>query len=292
MIAFALGTWIYRLVLLLLLALPLHSRVQAPAMLTLASRQLVHAPVAGVLQSAPPPLGQGIAAGAELFLLQAPDIQFQLDNARLQELPLRWQHERQSLSESLRAQAGVLAKQHEQALSNLGGWQREQVRATVTAPLAGVVLELNDQIHRDGWIAKDEWLALAGQPGKVRVEAYVAEVDLQRLAPGAAARFVPESSEWPSIQCRVSDIDRVNLDRLDHPALAKVHGGTLPTGGNARDGLIPTGSNFRVRLEPCDTGDSPAFELRGVAHIEGERISPLVRMIRFAYGVLIREGGF
>lgn len=274
------------------LALPLQTTLQAPAMLTLAARQAIHAPVAGVLQAPLPQVGQALRQGEALFRLRSPDIDFQLAHARLREAPLRWQQERQALDESLRRQGGVIGKRQQEAAGSIQAWSREQDRLAINAPLNGVVLEVNDQLNVGGWVAADEWLAFVGQPRGVRVEAYVEEADLERLRPDAPARFVPETPEWPLFQCRLAGIDRSNAAVLEHPALAVPHGGTLAVKGRGREGLIPATSHFRVRFDRCDPAVAPPRELRGTLHIEAERASLLARWLRAAQAVLLREAGF
>jgi putative peptide zinc metalloprotease protein len=272
-------------------ALPWQTTVQAPAMLTLAARQAVYAPAAGVLRSPPPTPGQAVKTGDSLIQLDSPDVNFQLAHARLREQPLRWQVERQSLDESLRREGGVLGKRQAEASGSISAWSREQDRYRIKAPLDGVVLEVNDSLHEGGWVAADEWLAFLGRPGASRVEAYVDEADLARVQRDAPARFVPASGDWPIHRCQVVDIDRANVDVLEHPALAVAHGGPLATKGSDRSGLVPASSVFRVRLDRCQPAP-PAQELRGTVHIEAERASPLSRWWRAAQAVLVREMGF
>ncbi len=271
-------------------ALPMQTTVQAPAMLTLTERQVIHAPVAGVLQTLPA-VGQQVRQGEALFRLRSPDIDFQLSHARLREQPLRWQQEHQALDETLRSEGGVIGKRRQEATGSIQAWSRERDRMAINAPLDGRVLEVNDALNPGGWVAADEWLALVGEPRGARIEAYVDEADLQRLRPGAAARFVPESPEWPVFQCRVAAIDRTNVALLEHPALAIPHGGTLAV-KTGREGLVPATSLFRVRLDRCDPAAAPPHELRGTLRIEAQHASLLSRWWRAAQAVWLREAGF
>lgn len=274
-----------------LLAAPWQITARAPAMLTLEQRQAVHAPVAGRLLTPPPTPGQQVKAGEILWRLHSPEVEFQLGHARLREQPLRWRQEHQSLHEDLRKEGGVTARRAEAAAESISAWSREKDRYAIPAPLQGVVLEVNPEVSREGWVAADEWLALVGRPGAARVEAYVAEADLERVQPGAAARFTPESPEWPAFTCRVAEIDRANVDLLEHPALALAHGGPLATKGDDRTGLIPAQSHYRARLDHCQPAP-PALELRGTAHIDAERASLGAVWWRAIRGVWARESGF
>lgn len=275
-----------------LLALPLQTSVSAPAMLTLAQRQILYTPAAGVLGSELPQPNQTVVKGDTLFRIVSPDLEHQLQNARLQAEPLRWQHERQSLSEDLRNQANVLASQHEEAAHAISAWRREADRLDIQSPMDGVLLEVNDAIQPGGWVARNEWLGLVGLPNSLQVDAYVEEVDLQRLSLDAQATFIPENPDWPAIDCRVGRIDRTNVDVLDQEALSKTHGGSIATDYKPHTGLVPISSHFRVRLKQCQVPGRVPFELRGIARIDAERISPLSRMMRYARGVLIREMSF
>lgn len=274
--------------LVLLLALPLQTTVQAPAMLTLAERQELRAPVAGLLEALPA-VGQRTEPGQPLFRLRSPDIDFQLAHARLREQPLRWQQDHQSLDENLRKEGGVIGKRHAEATGSINAWGLERGRLTINAPLAGVVLEVNDELSVGGWVEADERLGFVGQPHGTRVEAYLEESDRERLQPGATARFLPEAPEWPTITCKVADIDLNNVDVLDHRALATPHGGTLAVKGNT---LVPATSLYRVRLDGCDLPQATTRELRGSVHIESQRASLMARWWNTAQAVFWRESGF
>lgn len=271
--------------------LPVAEKVRAPAMFSIASRQEVFAPAGGILVEEWVRPGQHVKRGDPLARLQSPDLEHQLQQAQRGQEPLRWQVERQGLDERLREQGATLPSRLSKAGESVHGLSREKNRLMLNAPIDGILLERNDQISKDGWVAAKEWLYFIGAREPGRVEAYIGDDALERVQLGMKARFVPESLNWPPVACTVQEIDRVNVGSLDKPALASTYGGPIAVKADNRAGLIPVAATFRIRLGDCPNLDAPV-ELRGTVLIETAWVNPLQLFGRRALAVLNRELGF
>jgi len=126
---------------------------------------------------------------------------------------------------------------------------------------------------------------------------YVAESDLMRVKPGAAARFHPDDPLRPRLEAAVNAVNRMSAPTLDVPALASVYGGPVavegPAGATGTPTLAPVEAVYRVTLAPAlPSGSGPAHVVRGVAQVDAEARSVLDRFWQTALSVLIRETGF
>jgi putative peptide zinc metalloprotease protein len=124
-----------------------------------------------------------------------------------------------------------------------------------------------------------------------RVDAYVGERELDRIKAGAHARFIPDAAEFGSFDCKVAEVDRLNLPVIEEPFLASTFGGPIPARQDAQGAQLPEEPVFRIRMDGCLPAGVPIFKLKGVAHIEAERRSSLLDALRNAQAVMVREMG-
>ncbi len=125
-----------------------------------------------------------------------------------------------------------------------------------------------------------------------RVDGYVKERELERIKVGAAARFIPDALEFGVYECTVAEIDRVNIPTIDEPFLASTYGGPIAARNDANGVATPDSPVFRVRMDSCFPGETPMMKLRGVAHINAEKRSKFIEIIKNYYALAIREIGF
>lgn len=271
---------------------PVAETMRVPAMMTISQRQMVYAPAAGILVNEWVQQGQAVKKGDPLAKLESPDLDHQLKQAQLGQEPLRMQVERQGLDERLREQGGGLPSRYAKATTSVKGYTNEKNRLTLTAPIDGIILDRNEQIRAGEWVSAKEGMYFIGSKQRVQVDAYVGDESLDRVQVGMNARFVPESLNWAPVDCKVQEIDRVNVGALDKPALAASYGGAIAVKNDSREGLIPVAATFRVRLGDCTSTENISVELRGTALIETEWSNPLRLMGRRIMAVLNREMGF
>ena len=162
----------------------------------------------------------------------------------------------------------------------------------VRAPFDGEILARSLDMAPGAWVTTRDLLFAVADRRQTRVDAYVAEADLERLHQGESARFVPDAPEFGRHDCVIGDIERVNVAELQEPALASAYGGPLPVHVSAKGAAIPANSGYRVRLTGCQPAIAPSLRLRGTAQLEADGRSPLLSWLRQILRVLIRESGF
>jgi putative peptide zinc metalloprotease protein len=278
--------------LLLVLLVPWQGTVRAPAVLGQARSQVVYTPRPAQLVQLMVRDGQQVEAGATLVQLSSPDLDYQLASARQQVTQLQRQVDQQPFDDDLRALGPALGKRLETAQQTVAGLLAEQARLSLRAPFAGRVVDIEPGLDAGEWLkAGEPLLGVAGGEG-ARGDAFVDAAALARLAPGQNAEFVARLPEQATVDCRVGDIDRVNIAAIDEPYVASVYGGGVPSLRRPDGTLVPLDSTFRVRLDDCRTNHPLRHELPGKAVIRGETRSLLGRFARWLGAIIRRDVGF
>lgn len=292
--------------LLLGLAWPWQSRVEAPALARAAQQAVLVAPVGAQLRHTAVKAGQVVKAGDTLFELSAPELDHELLALSMRLATLAWQRDFHGVRQDTAAALPVVQDEMQALARRRSELLRQQAQLRLVAPFDGRVADLAEPLGPGEWLPAGEWLGtLTGGQG-VLVEAYVAEADLQRVQAGDAARFLPEDLSRPSLVLRVVSVAATASRHLGGaPELASTLGGPVaavraPRGQAAVDATAhgqewqPEQALYRVTLapapEPPVEGPWPQV-LRGHVLIDGQAQSPLLAAARRALSLLVRESG-
>ncbi|PWC45929.1 peptidase [Azospirillum sp. TSO22-1] len=289
-----------------LTVLPVTGTVPVPAVWRAARFTTVYAPFPARLEETLVKPGQRVGEGDPLFRLAAPDLEGKL---RQTELRIDWMQEQIARLSSSREQLDRLRAMEEDlagALAERQGLLDSRNRLEIRAPLSGVVTDMEDALLPGRWLGPKLGLATIVAPGPGELIGYVAEADLDRLRPGAVARFHPDDPLHARLDARVRAVNPVSVAVLDVPALASINGGPVAvegqnggTGGGAgnpassagRAALSPVEAVYRIVLD-VEAANGPAHVTRGIARVEGDARSIAERFWRSAAAVFIRETGF
>lgn len=274
-----------------LLAFPWRGTIEAPALLGAERHATVFATLSGRLEKIHVQVGETVPEGARLFQLGSPDLDHRLAQIQRRIAALEWQVATFSQDRDHVARSQILARELQAARAEQQTLRMERTKLDLAVPFAGRVVALADPLAAGEWVRAGEALAEVADLSSARVEAYIEEADLRRIAVGAAAVFVPENPALPRGRLRLVAIDDLATRLLPDPELASVYGGPLPVRALQSGGLVPEIPVYRVRLEPLSPVD-PHPMLRGRVLIEGERESLAARAWRQLLGVLVRESGF
>lgn len=264
--------------------------VPAPAVLRAEQQSVLYAPLSARLAAIHARRGDAVNAGDVMFELESPDLAYGHAQARRKVDTLTWRAEVRSLRRETDEPIAAVWEELAQARAELASHEAELARLEVTAPFAGVLIEVAEPLGLGEWLPEGEPLGVLVDPGSALIEAYVEELDMARIAPGAAARFYPDDAARAPITATVAEIDRVSARQLQESALASVYGGAVAVRKDAHGQLMPEKPVYRVRLRPHDV-TAPAQSIRGAVRIDGERQSLIAQVWRTAVGVVVRESG-
>lgn len=276
--------------LIALAAIPWRGSVPAPAVLRAEQQAVLYTPRAGMLAAIHVRPGERLEAGAPVFRMEAPDLDHAHAQSGREVATLTWRADVRGVRRDPAQRPFAVWEELARARAQLAGHAAERERLVMTAPFAGVLVDMADPLTPGEWLAADEPIGLLIDPDTSLIEAYVTEFDFARIAPGASARFHPEDPARPSIAATVTEVDQVSATILREPSLASVHGGPIAVRENAERQLVPEVPVYRVRLRPAES-TAPAQLTRGTVRIEGTRESFLMQVWRNAVGLLIRESG-
>jgi putative peptide zinc metalloprotease protein len=276
----------------LLLAVPWRSSIEAPALLRSATLEAVFAPAdGGKVSEVRVKDGDLVAKGAPLVSLASPDLAYNLAQARSDVTLIEWQLGIQSVAPTLLAKSLVAAHEYEAALATYRGLAAQVAKLEVKAPIAGKIVDLSEELRPGTWVAANERLLAIIQPDRAQIEAYVSEADLARIGIGTSAQFHPEAGWGEPSGAHVVRIERANARVLAEPYLASRFGGGVPVREMKGGDLVPESAVYRVMLEPDGMHEAPARVLRGQVVLSGAPESLAARAWRRVVAVAIRESG-
>jgi len=278
--------------------LPVTGTVPVPVVWRAERFTIVYAPFPARLEETLVKPGQRVEEGDPLFRLSSPDLEGKL---RQTDLRIEWMQGQIARLSSSREQLDHLRAMEQDlagALAERQGLLDSRSRLEIRAPLSGMVTDMEDAMLPGRWLGPRLGLATIVAPGPGELVGYVTEADLERLHPGAVARFHPDDPLQARLDARVREVNPISVAVLDVPALASIHGGPVAVEGQNAAGhtaLNPVDAVYRIVLdvETADgSGSGPAHVMRGVARIEGDNRSVAERVWRSAAAVFIRESGF
>lgn len=271
---------------------PWQGTLSAPAVLSAAREQQISAPFSSLIAVETTGDMKRVRLGETLLQLYSPDMDQQIRQVGTATTVSRWQVDQQSFDEKLLSQGNVLQRRFEAGATELSGLTDVRDQLTLRAPFDGVIVARNDELASGAWLSRKEPLYLVADTSRNRVDAYLNEREMARIKVGAAARFFPDALEFGVFNCQVAEIDRVNIPVMDEPFLASPYGGPIASRNDSQGVVIPDAPVFRIRMDGCSPAGVPLIKLRGIAHIEAEKRSSLIEMLRNAHAVFIREIGF
>ncbi len=281
---------------LILLLVPIQSRVEAYGVLRAAGQHTLHAPFGARITQMP--TRRTFQPGDVVFVLDsealgiAQDRSRQLAQAREVQLQgLIGLPDGEQQRQSIESQKAV----HE-AEARLN--RDERSRLVLRAPLEGTLVDVDPQLAEGVWVGPRQSLGMLVAPGRWVVDALVPEADLERVAPGQTVRLrtLSRSTQW--FDGRVAAVDVARTTVLPDAMLEARFGGPLATvpgprlpGQTQLSDHFARDALFRVRIE-VDGVPAELMTSTVRVQIDGASHSLLTRIGRSVAAVLIRESGF
>ena len=243
--AHTLATLALLLLLLTLLFVPWRGRVDAPALLR-AERQVVLLSAEAGRLAAKVSQDAHVGDGQTMFRLESAEIDRAIQVARAQLEAAQAELTAGTFSpDRRRAQQATYARASEAAAALARAEARSQ-SLIVKAPFAGEVRDIPPDLRVGDDIRRLERLGVLVASGTSLVEAYVSEADLDRVLPGAAARFIQvDGNVLPLV---VSEVARTSTRSLDVPELGSIYEGPIAVRRSPSGVLVPDRAVYRVVL--------------------------------------------
>lgn len=244
------GTFALLVLLLLAVLVPWRGRVDAPALLRAERQMVLMAAEPGRLVEMVAEKAR-VAEGQVLFRMDSVEIDHDIAAARAQlEAAQAEQTAGTYNPERRRAQQAAFARTSE-ASAALARSESRAGSLEVTAPFAGEVRDIPPDLRVGAQIRRLERLGVLVAADSSVVEAFVSEADLDRVRPGAAARFVQVDGD--TLELEVTEVAHASTRALEVIELASTHEGPISVRKGPQNTLVPEHALYRVLL----TGQRP-----------------------------------
>jgi putative peptide zinc metalloprotease protein len=258
--------------LILLGFLPLDRHVSAPAVMgPIGAAPIVAGEPARVVRVLVRD-GQSVKAGTPLIELAAPEIEADAARSRLRILNLEMQLGRSGADAEDMSARAVLERELAVEHDALAGFDRRRSRLVLRAPIGGVVTDIDRGISPGRWLGGAETIARVVTPRDYDVRAFVSANDVDRIEPGALARFVPDDPVLASRIAKLKEASASAIQYMDQPMLASTQGGPVAVNEDESKSLRPREALYRLRFI-ATPGAGALRPVRGTVVIDANRRS-------------------
>ena len=273
--------------------IPWSTKITIPALMSAEQEQAIFAPFAAKITNIKITDGDVVKKGSVLFQLAAPKLMRDFLLAKERKSLLETRIDRIGSDVEDRASLIVLSNELKEVTEEIEGLKRVTEKLTVRARFAGVVADLDPELHEGLWVNPKTPLAVLQTRGTPRIKGYVSEQSVFRFEKGAIARFIPENRELPIVNIQVINVAEASSESLDEPYLALPFGGSIAIEEAEKEALRPIEASYAVAMAPLNSElvSVPQKVVRGVSVISGAPESFFTRVKRQVLKILIREMG-
>jgi putative peptide zinc metalloprotease protein len=270
------------------LCVPWRGRVDAPALLR-SERQVV-------LLSAEPgrlvyglPRDAHVADGEVIYRLESIEVQHDVASARARLEQAQGQQTAGSFNPERRREQQTNVARVAEAAAALADAELRQANLEIRAPFKGELRDVPEGLRPGDDIRRLERLGVLVSGRSSVIEAYVAESDLERVRPGAAARFLPV--DGPALSLVVAEVARTSTRTLDVPELGSVNEGPIPVRRAPASStvLVPDVAIYRVTLVGTESLPPVNSRVMGEVVIDAPPRSAIAALYNRAVAVVLRE---
>lgn len=249
--------------------LPLDRHVTAPAVLAPIGATPIVAGDPARVEHVFVKNGDRVKKGVVLVELTAPDLVSAAAESRVRIAQLQAQLDRGGADEKDLSDRAVIERQLATERNALRGLERRQARLQLRAPFAGIVADLENDVHPGRWLGGAETIARVVTPDSYDVQAFIAEDDIGRVVDRALARFIPDDPLMASRPAKLVERSASAVQWMDQPILASTQGGPIAVDEDPSRALKPHEALYRIRLIAAQ-GAGPMQPVAGKVRIDAE----------------------
>jgi putative peptide zinc metalloprotease protein len=272
---------------------PFNATVKIPAVLEPKKTLDLYVPAPAKLQHIYVKEGQYVEKGTPLFLFHSDLIAQHIHQSlkRIELLKLRLNriaanHDELQESNSLRAQ---LTAEEEK----IKGYKRQLQVLKITAPISGVVKDLDRMLQSEQWASPKLRLATIAMPEHWHLRGYVIESDLFQIEKNLKGKFIADDPFRPQRSVQVTKIGDQGEEALEIKELSSIWGGAIASERDDKDRAASIEAAYQVNFNlEGKIDDMPNQITRGVVLLKGKPISFATKLFRQVSKIMIREIGF
>lgn len=279
-------------ILLVFLALPIHTSVTLPAVVHARKAQGFYPPADSKIESVQVHEGQLVKAGDILILLSSETLErdYNLAVQKLGQLETRYR-QAQTTSDTSQLQNVVTEEELSTARLKIIGLQTQRDRLKITADFQGTIRDLDSLLTPGQFVSSSRLLMRVVDDSEAVYSGYSNESDLDKIEPGREAIFIPDHSPFTKVSLRVKTVSTSDADQIVWPLLASVYGGSIKSDLKGQE-PVPLQPVYDIEFEPLSQAGGGADQvLRGQIRVDTAPYSQLVSFINSLGGLIRRESG-
>ncbi len=275
------------------ITVPLPLRIEFPAIVEPAVAQKITAPYSGQIIQILVKNGDHVRAGDRLFQLDSPKLTADLKNARNRLNALNERYARRTADQTDRQSTMILQKEISSTIETIEGLTRYKNDLELKATIDGIVRDKDPDLHLERWVQRGEELAVivAGQESQVR--GYLPEEYVRFVPRNATGLFIPDSLLEKSAGVSLQEIGDVGASTIDIAYLTSTNGGSIAVNEDPHGhGASPVEAQYPILMSMTSADGAFRSIQRGMVLIDASPQSFLMRLVKRAASIFIRESGF
>ncbi len=268
---------------------PWQSTINIPAVVEAKDHSPLYAPAVAKIAQVHVTPGEMVEQGDAIITLDSAELDYKLDAARTRLDSVIALLGRIAADAEDRGQKIILETEQRQLQEEIDGLQTQLAQLKVVAPVAGVVVDLNTDLHAGRWVGEQSMLASVASAAGTRIRGYVSAADLARLDKAETAIFIPDVPEQPRLSGSIDVVDTAHVLHLTIPELTSHYDGPIAV-NMVDDQLQPLKAWYDIKVNVHDADAVSQDRIsRGVLLAQGEPESLALRFWRRAMHVVLRE---
>lgn len=281
------------LIVLSLLFLPWRTSVTAPAFLQARQFALLFSAMPAQVKDVRVSNGQAVKAGELLIRLESPDVRDNLAVVTARRNALENKVTLGSLDPDFMADYHKNLEDFHAAMAEAEGLEARSRELVLTASLAGVVRDIPQWLRPGAWVEGREALGVVLGADGFKLEAFVPDDDVGRLAVGATGTFYPSGGVWSGMPVVVESVDKAAVRELPYEELASPSGGMVAAKRSPTGTFVPEQATYKVTCQGVAGKIAPLrMTMVGKVVLTGEASSLGSVLWRNTLGLLVRESGW
>ena len=278
--------------LLLILFAPWKSSMKIPAVYTSEKYSKIYSPYSAQIQKILIKKDDQVTKGQALIELYLPNLEDKINSTRRKLKLIKTKVN--SLSDTAGNMDQYITNQQRlvSIQSELHGLLKIQSKMTIKSPINGSVKDL-DNLSVGMWVSnKNELLGIV-QYDKGLVKGFIKEEQIDRFKSNNTAVFIPNDGSHKKINLISKSLDFSAVETLPYLSLSSLYKGPIAVRADTDREYEnrPETAYYSANFVPVKKTNIE-FELPGYVHIDGNRYSPFVKLIKNVISLLIRESGF
>ncbi|TAK78598.1 MAG: HlyD family efflux transporter periplasmic adaptor subunit [Gammaproteobacteria bacterium] len=295
-------TLFFSLLAILVFFLPVSDSVRLPATLSY-QHQFLFADHEGTLDVPLPPTGTAVKANQVIARITSPQLDKSILDTELEYQKNLKELRRSDLNFNYTTQKAVLLSNLNKSASEYTRLNIMRKKLLITAPFNGIVIDKDENLQAGTVIKKNEWLGDIVNVQASQIEAFVTQIDNNRVKIGLTGYFYPHDLSEPAIPVKVIAIEPLNVSELtckneslsvETPCYhASELGGEIATYTTEKGQFVPAESIYRVLLAPTkNTPINLTYIERGTVILQTQSSSLAHRFFYRAKKIWIEQSSF